>query len=106
MIILQESIHVNRPIESVFKYTSDFANIQEWDPGVGSSVNPHPGDPGVGSVYDLVLKFGPFRPKMQYVVTALEPCSQVVLNGRDESFNATNTILWPTIRFFPAWQRS
>lgn len=92
MIILKESIHVNRPIESVFQYTSDFANIQEWDPGVISSVNPNPGDPQVGSVYDLVLKFGPFRPKMVYGVTALDPQARVVLNGKGDNFNATDTI--------------
>ncbi len=92
MIILKESIHVNRPIESVFRYTSDFTNIQAWDPGVISSVSRHPGAPRVGSVYNLVLKFGSFRPKMVYGVTALDPLGRVVLNGKGDNFNATDTI--------------
>ncbi len=92
MIRLKESIHVSRPIETVFKYTSNFTNIQEWDPGVISSVNPHPGDAQEESVYDLVLKFGPFRPRMVYVTTALDPWTRVVLTGKGDNFNATDTI--------------
>jgi hypothetical protein len=34
MIILKESIHVQKDLSFVFKYTSDFGNIQDWDPGV------------------------------------------------------------------------
>ena len=92
MIRLKESIHVTRPIETVFKYTSNFTNIQEWDPGVISSVNPHPGDAQVGSVYNLVLKFGPFRPRVVYVTTALDPWARVVLTGKGDTFNATDII--------------
>ncbi len=92
MITLRESIAVRRPIEPVFRYTADFINIQNWDPGVVSSVKQMPGEPRVGSVYDLRLKFGPFRPKMQYVVTEYRPCSRVVLKGRGDRFTATDII--------------
>ena len=34
MIRLEETTKVNLPIEDVFKYTSDFANIEQWDPGL------------------------------------------------------------------------
>ena len=37
MITLKESIHVQKNLSPVFKYTSDFGNIQDWDPGVISS---------------------------------------------------------------------
>ncbi|SDU56454.1 SDR family NAD(P)-dependent oxidoreductase [Desulfobacula phenolica] len=94
MIVLNESILVQKPIESVFNYTSEFSNIQNWDPGVVSSVKKSLGDVSAGTQYDLILKYGPFRPKMQYVVTEYEPFSRVVLKGKGTSYSATDTILF------------
>ena len=34
MTHLQETIEVPRPIAEAFRYTSDFGNIEQWDPGV------------------------------------------------------------------------
>ncbi|MEH0019387.1 MAG: SDR family NAD(P)-dependent oxidoreductase [Desulfobacter sp.] len=98
MIVLKESIFVNRHIEQVFRYTSDFGNIRDWDPGVVSSKKKvsskkeQPGVPGVGTTYDLILKFGPFRPKMQYVTVEYVPHSRVVLTGKGDTFSATDII--------------
>ena len=92
MIHLKESITVQRPLKQVFNYTSDFSRIREWDPGVQSSSRRHPGKTGVGSTYDLVLKFGPFRPEMAYETTVYEPFSRVVLTGVGGSFTAVDTI--------------
>ena len=37
MVRLQETIEVPRPIEDAFFYTSNFANIAQWDPGIAES---------------------------------------------------------------------
>lgn len=97
MIRLRESIHVRQPIEATFRYVSDFSRIQEWDPGVAASRMraPDPAGrpaPGKGSAFDLVLKFGPFRPKMRYWITDCQPWSKVVLKGRGDTFSAEDTI--------------
>ena len=92
MIALRESIYSNESIESVFNYVSDFGHIQEWDPGVLCSTRTLPGNTGIGSAYDLTLKFGPFRSKMRYIIDVYEPFSKVVLRGAGESFNAVDTI--------------
>ena len=47
---------------------------------------------GVGSDYDLTLKFGPFRPKMKYEIIEYMPLSKVVLKGEGDSFSAIDTI--------------
>ncbi len=96
MIRLSESIHVRKDVITVFEYVSDFSHIQEWDPGVVSSQKSRPGKTAIGSTYDLVLKFGPFRPKMRYTIIAYEPCSKVVLRGEAESFRAIDTICFKT----------
>lgn len=92
MIKLNESIHVPNALEAVFTYTSDFSNIKDWDPGVAVSQKRSKGGAQVGSTYDLTLCFGPFRPKMEYTITAYKPFSKVTLNGRGESFRAIDTI--------------
>lgn len=94
MIRLKESILVKKSLDSVFKYTSDFSHIQDWDPGVVSSVKVDHKKIGVGSQYDLVLKFGPFRPKMKYEIIEYDPFSRVVLKGVGESFTAMDTIVF------------
>ncbi len=94
MIRLKESIHVERPLVEVYNYISNFSHIQDWDPGVVSSIKRHQKVTGVGSQYDLVLKFGPFRPKMKYEITEYEPHSKVVLKGEGESYSASDTIIF------------
>lgn len=92
MIRLKESILVARPLDDVFGYTSDFSHIQHWDPGVISSIKIDSKPTGVGAQYDLVLRFGPFRPKMRYEIIEYHPFSRVVLKGQGGSFSATDTI--------------
>jgi NAD(P)-dependent dehydrogenase (short-subunit alcohol dehydrogenase family) len=94
MIRLKKSILVKRSLDYVFRYTSDFCHIQDWDPGVVSSVRIDQKKTGVGSQYDLVLKFGPFRPKMKYEIIVYEPFSKVILKGVGESFTAMDTIVF------------
>lgn len=94
MIRLKESILVERSLNYVFEYTSDFSHIQAWDPGVVSSVRVDQKKIGVGSQYDLVLKFGPFRPKMKYEIIEYVPFSRIVLKGVGESFTAMDTIVF------------
>ena len=94
MIRLKESIRVERSLDYVFKYAGDFSHIQDWDPGVVSSVKLDHKKIGVGSQYDLVLKFGPFRPKMKYEIIEYAPFSRVVLKGLGESFTAMDTIVF------------
>jgi len=92
MIKLNESIHVPNSLEACFSYTSDFSNIKDWDPGVASSVKRSKNGAEVGTEYDLTLRFGPFRPKMRYVIEAYVPFSKVILKGSGESFSAIDTI--------------
>ncbi len=94
MIRLKESVLVERPLDYVFRYTSDFSHIQEWDPGVVSSALCRPDKTAAGTAYDLVLRFGPFRPKMTYEILEYRPFSKVVLQGRADSFSATDTIVF------------
>lgn len=92
MTRLTESIEVPRPLADAFAYTSDFGNIEQWDPGVSRSVRLTPGPVRVGSRYRVDAVFGPSTTVMDYVVTTLEPPGRVVLEGRGGSVHAVDDI--------------
>lgn len=91
---LHETRTVDRPLEDVFSFTADFSNAERWDPGVESSKQVGDGPPQVGTEYDLVVRFGSNRIPMRYVITALDPGSRVVLEGRGETVSAVDEILF------------
>lgn len=92
MVRLHEVRTVDRPIEEVFAYTADFANIGEWDPGVASSQRVGDGPVGVGAEYDLEVKFGPRTAPMRYRITEYETPNRVVLIGEGRALTAVDEI--------------
>lgn len=92
MIRLQESIKVDRPVRDAFRYTADFENIEQWDPGIWESKKLSTGPVGVGTVYRVVVKSGPSRIPMRYVVTEYTPPSRVVLEGEGKRIKAIDSI--------------
>ncbi len=92
MITLKERISVNKPVETVFRYVSDFSFIEDWDPGVVEARKITPGKVGVGTEYHLKLQYGFIPVSMTYRVTEFEAPSRIVLAGRGGSFSAVDTI--------------
>lgn len=89
---IQETRWVHTGVDETFQYTADFANIENWDPGVVSSQRANDGPIGVGATFDLTVRFGSKDLPMQYVVTEWEPMRKVVLRGTGESLIAVDTI--------------
>ena len=58
MINLRETIEVPRLVDDVFSYVSNFANAAQWDPGVAEATKTSPGRIGVGTVFNLRVRFG------------------------------------------------
>jgi carbon monoxide dehydrogenase subunit G len=92
IVRLEETRFVTRPIEEVFEYAADFANIENWDPGVESSRSASDGPVGLGSVYDLMVKFGNSTSPMRYEITAYEPPNRVVIVGTGDKVDAVDEI--------------
>ncbi len=92
MIRLEETVEVPGSRENVFRYTSDFTNIEQWDPGVWESRKLSPGPPGPGTEYRLVVSSGPMRIPMTYRVREYDPPRKVVLEGEGEKLHALDTI--------------
>lgn len=93
MIRLQETIEVPQPIGEVFDYTSNFANIAQWDPGIAESSKVSQGSIGIGAEFRVRVKFGPLHTiPMTYVIITYEPPFRVVLEGKGDTIQALDDI--------------
>jgi uncharacterized protein YndB with AHSA1/START domain len=89
---LHEKRTVNRSQAEVFDYTSDFSNIENWDPGVAASRQVGDGTIGVGTRFDLDVRFGKSVLPMVYEINAYEPNHRVVLIGKGDTLDAIDEI--------------
>lgn len=92
MTRLNERIETSLPIEEAFAYLADFANSEEWDPGVASSTRVDDGDLAVGARYRLGIRRGDRVTPMEYRITVLEPPTRVVLVGEGSGVTAVDDI--------------
>lgn len=92
MTRLNERIETSLPIEEAFAYLADFAHSKEWDPGVASATRIDEGDLAVGARYRLGIRRGDRVTPMEYVVTAFEPPTRVVLAGEGSGVTAVDEI--------------
>ncbi|MGD2042706.1 MAG: SRPBCC family protein [Acidimicrobiia bacterium] len=91
---LHEIRHIDLPLEEVFGYVADFANTEQWDPGIKSARQIGGGQVGVGTKYNVVSEFGSSEIPMVYEIVEYEPHSQVVLTGEGDTIGAVDTILF------------
>lgn len=100
MIRLQESLETPRSARECFFYTADFRNLTGWDPTAVEARKTTPGPLGVGTAFDIVVRFGPRRLPMRYVITAFEPPHRVVLSGEGETVSAVDEIRFEPLAHF------
>ncbi|TFG68223.1 MAG: hypothetical protein E4H24_04190 [Thermomicrobiales bacterium] len=92
MTRLHERIQTPLTLEETFAYVADFANSQEWDPGVASAERLDDGPVGVGARYRLGVRLGRRVAPMEYRITAYEPPHRVVLKGEGSGVTAIDDI--------------
>ncbi len=92
MAILRERIDTELALDDAFAFIADFANAEQWDPGVASSERLDAGPVGVGSRYRLEVRMGGRLAPMEYRVTAFEPSRRVVLAGSGSGVEAVDEI--------------
>jgi dehydrogenase/reductase SDR family protein 12 len=91
---LHEIRQIDLPLEEVFSYVADFANTEQWDPGVKSARRIGDDPIGVGTKYEVVSEFGSTQIPLTYEITEYEPPSRVVLHGSGKTLDAVDTILF------------
>jgi carbon monoxide dehydrogenase subunit G len=88
---LQRTVVVDKTLEKVFAYLSDFTTTTEWDPGTVTTVLDR-GDGGIGTTYLNTSAFLGRRTQLTYVVRELVPGERIRLQGENRTVIATDTM--------------
>ena len=93
---VQKTVVVDKPLEAVFGYLSDFTTTTEWDPGTVVTVNQQ-GDGGVGTTYLNTSKFLGRETQLTYIVHDFIPGRRVQLYGENKTVIAVDTLTFRTV---------
>lgn len=88
---LHKVVTVQKPIEEVFAYLSDFTTTTEWDPGTVETVRTS-GDGGFGTEYLNTSTFAGRQTQLTYVVQELIPNQRIALRGENKTVIAYDTM--------------
>jgi uncharacterized protein YndB with AHSA1/START domain len=88
---LQRTIIVEKPLDKVFAYLSDFTTTTEWDPGTVKTVRTS-GDGGFGTEYLNTTNFAGRQTQLTYVVEDLVPNRHIALRGENKTLVAHDTM--------------
>jgi uncharacterized membrane protein len=91
VITIERAVTVEKPVEIVFAYLSDFENTVDWDPGTVSTVKVD-GDGGVGTKYRNKSSFAGRETELEYVVQQLETGRIFQLRGENKTVVALDTM--------------
>lgn len=88
---VQKTVVVDKPLEAVFDYLSDFTTTTQWDPGTVSTER-QAGDGGVGTTYHNTSEFMGRKTELNYVVTELIPGQRISLRGENKTVISVDTM--------------
>ena len=88
---VQKTVVVDKPLDAVFSYLSDFTTTTEWDPGTVVTVN-RLGDGGVGTTYLNTSTFLGRETQLTYIVRDFIPSKRVQLRGENKTVIAVDTM--------------
>ncbi|WBQ05619.1 SRPBCC family protein [Kribbella sp. CA-293567] len=91
MITIERVVTVEKPVDRVFAYLSDFETTTEWDSGTVSTVKVE-GDGGPGTRYQNTSSFAGRETELEYVVQKLEPGRLFQLRGANKTVTALDTM--------------
>jgi hypothetical protein len=92
---VQRTVTVEKPLEQVFAYLSDFTTTTEWDPGTVRTILIS-GDGGFGTEYLNTSTFAGRQTQLTYVVQDLVPNWHITLRGENETVIAQDTMTFRT----------
>lgn len=91
VITIERVVTVDKSVESVFAYLSDFETTTEWDPGTVTTVKVA-GDGGPGTTYRNTSSFAGRETELEYVVQQREANQVFQLRGENKTVTALDTM--------------
>ncbi len=93
---LLKTVVVEKPLDAVFSYLSDFTTTTEWDPGTVTTVRRH-GNGGVGTTYLNTSAFLGRTTHLTYVVQEFIPGKLIRLRGENGTVVAVDTMTFRSV---------
>src|SRR6478672_11668302 len=93
---LLKTVVVEKPLDVVFGYLSDFTTTTDWDPGTVTTVRQH-GDGGVGTTYLNTSRFLGRKTQLTYIVGEFIPGKRIQLRGENKTVIAVDTMTFRSI---------
>ena len=97
----ERTVRVQKPLDEVFAYLSDFTTTTEWDPGTVTTVRTA-GDGEVGTEYENTSTFAGRQTRLIYVVEDLVPNRHIALRGENKTVIAHDSMTFRTTGDAPA----
>jgi len=88
---IRKIVTVEKPIEAVFAYLSDFTTTTQWDPGTVLTVRSK-GDGLIGTEYLNTSTFAGRQTQLKYVVQEFTVDQSIGLRGENKSVIAHDTM--------------
>jgi NAD(P)-dependent dehydrogenase (short-subunit alcohol dehydrogenase family) len=93
---LLKTVVVEKPLDAVFGYLSDFTTTTDWDPGTVTTVRRH-GNGGVGTTYLNTSTFLGRTTQLTYVVEELVDQKLIQLRGENKTVIAVDTMTFRSV---------
>ena len=87
---------VEKPLDAVFDYLSDFTTTTDWDPATVTTVRRH-GSGGVGTTYLNTSTFRGRTTQLTYVVDELAHLQLIRLRGENKTVTAVDTMTFRSV---------
>jgi hypothetical protein len=88
---LHRTVVVEKSLNAVFDYLSDFTTTTEWDPGTVTTVRQH-GNGGIGTTYLNTSRFLGRTTQLTYVVNELVDRQLIQIRGENKTVTAVDTL--------------
>lgn len=88
---IRKIVRVQKPIEAVFAYLSDFTTTTQWDPGTVVTIR-NSGDGSIGTEYLNTSTFAGRQTQLKYVVKEFIPNQRIGLRGENKTVIAYDTM--------------
>ena len=93
---LLKTVVVEKPLDVVFSYLSDFTTTTDWDPGTVTTVRRH-GNGGVGTTYLNTSTFLGRKTQLTYIVGEFIPGKRIRLRGENKTVIAVDTMTFRNV---------
>ena len=93
---LHRTVVVEKPLNAVFDYLSDFTMTTEWDPGTVTTVRQH-GNGGIGTTYLNTSRFLGRNTQLTYIVREFVSGQRIQLRGENKTVIAVDTLTFRTV---------